>query len=1001
MIHQIVTLHSNEPDKLNGEFSDKFIRKTTYLLSFLVPIFLMLLIFCAKEIFPFGDRSFLRTDLYHQYAPFTKAMRRLLREGGSFFYTWESGLGTNFLSEYGYYLASPTNWLLILIPESLVIEFISYMVILKIGLCGLSMSFYLTKHNQKTDFAIVLFSIFYALSGYISAYSWNIMWLDSIIMFPIVIWAVERLVKEDKCFLYTFTLAFSILTNYYISIMFCLFLPIYFIVQLLLLDTEKLREYKIPAQTVQLYKWPNYWKKIFNFCLFSLLAGGLAAIILVPVFKALFTTASSSGNFQIDADYEPFFSMFDILSRHLMLTDTHQKLDHWPNIYCGVAIFLMLPLYAMNRNIRAREKALYFGLIFFFLISFNQEILEFIWHGLHKPNSLPARQSFIYIFILLCMSYQGWLWLKSATRGQLLGAIAFSIGFAILAEKLVTQEELHWYSYYVSILFFILYGALCYLYIYYKSRRDWYTTFALAALCIVMIESCINMAVTSVTTVSRSVYSKYDEDFTAVLEKAEEAEGDNFYRVERVDRRTKNDGAWYDYNSASIFSSAANASLTDLYKKLGMEGSTNSYCTTGSTWLTDMLLNIQYTLSATPITTVNEDMLTLFAEKENGYLYKNNYNLSLGFMAPLNLDSMWSAASSNPIDNQNELVRDIIGINLFTKINSIGSNTTSSITVDEAGYIYVYINKSSKAKTISVSSDTFSKEFENVNRGYILNLGWHEVGDVIELSCEEEGPMYVNAYRMDLAAFHEVYESLSQTLMVVDSYDNTTVNAHIEISQPGLLLTSIPADEGWTVLVNNEKVTYTEFGDALIALPLYQSGYYDIQFQYKTPGFTLGIQLSLLSLVALFLVFALQRFFHASPFIQGKLAQYKKNEMDSALYELEDTLGKTEFKKLMPTLNETEIKFLEEQQMFFERARVFFEQKMAAESASNKEKEANTQDKQTETQKQLNQTPDEQSQMPDESNQTQDEQSEVPDELNQTQDEQSEAADESKQTQDE
>lgn len=841
-------------------FTDKGLHRIVYFLSFLIPVLVMLIIFFSKEIFPFGDRSFLRTDLYHQYAPFTKAMRRILTEGGSFFHTWESGLGTNFLSEYGYYLASPFNWLLILIPESAVIEFITYMVVFKIGLCGLSMSYYLTKHHEnRPDFAIVLFSIFYALSGYVAAYSWNIMWMDSIFMFPIVAYALERLVKQNKCFLYVLTLGLSIITNYYIGIMFCIFLPIYFVVQILLLEN---------------CHWRDYLKKFINFCLFSLLAGGLAAIILVPVFRALFTTASSSGNFQIDADFEPFFSVFDILSRQLMLTDTHQKLDHWPNIYCGVAVFVMIPFYAMNRNIRSKEKCLYFGLVALFLISFNQEILEFIWHGLHKPNSLPARQSFLYIFVLLCMSYDGWLWLKNASRAQLASAFAFAIGFVILAEKLVTQEELHWYTYYVSILFLILYGILCYIY---QHRPLWRQNVALFALCIAMTEGCINMAITSITSVSRSGYTQYDEGFSSVLDEAKEAEGENFYRVERADRRTKNDGAWFDYNSASIFSSAANANLTDLYKKLGMEGSTNSYCMTGSTWLTNMLLDVKYLLSASSITTAGEDMLTLFAQEEQAYLYQYTHSLSLGFLVPSDFNENWLGENSNPIENQNELVSLLTNTTLYEQVYAnTDTDTSSSIYVEEAGYYYAYVNKSSNAKTISVSSNSLSKTFDNVNRGYILDLGWHETDDTISLSCEESGPMYVNAYRMNSNSFELIYQTLSQTQMVVDSYTDTSIEAHVTTSEAGLLFTSVPANTGWSVTVDGEEIEYETFGDALIAIPLDTAGSYQISFTYHAPGFSQGVFLTVFSAVLVLILFFLFRYLDAHPELKEKIAGFGK-----------------------------------------------------------------------------------------------------------------------------
>ena len=47
----------------------KFLDKL-YLAAFLLPVLIMLVIFIARKIFPFGDRSFLNIDMYHQYFPF-------------------------------------------------------------------------------------------------------------------------------------------------------------------------------------------------------------------------------------------------------------------------------------------------------------------------------------------------------------------------------------------------------------------------------------------------------------------------------------------------------------------------------------------------------------------------------------------------------------------------------------------------------------------------------------------------------------------------------------------------------------------------------------------------------------------------------------------------------------------------------------------------------------------------------------------------------------------
>ena len=183
------------------------------LIAFFVPVLVMICIFVQRGIFPFGERCFLRTDMYHQYAPFFSEFQYKLRTGGSLLYSWDVGMGVNFAALYAYYLASPLNWLILLCPKKFIIEFMTIMIVLKIGLSGLSFAWYLKKHSQNCILGVGFFGIFYALSGYMAAYSWNIMWLDCILLFPLIVYGLERLVKEQKGMLYCVTLGLSILSN--------------------------------------------------------------------------------------------------------------------------------------------------------------------------------------------------------------------------------------------------------------------------------------------------------------------------------------------------------------------------------------------------------------------------------------------------------------------------------------------------------------------------------------------------------------------------------------------------------------------------------------------------------------------------------------------------------------------------------------------------------------------------------------------------------------------
>ncbi len=96
-----------------------FIRKNhVILLSFFLPAFILELAYAVHGIFPFAKWDVLIIDLYHQYAPFISDLQDKIRSLSSLLYSWEGGLGTNYLPLFGYYLASPLNLLAVLFPKT-------------------------------------------------------------------------------------------------------------------------------------------------------------------------------------------------------------------------------------------------------------------------------------------------------------------------------------------------------------------------------------------------------------------------------------------------------------------------------------------------------------------------------------------------------------------------------------------------------------------------------------------------------------------------------------------------------------------------------------------------------------------------------------------------------------------------------------------------------------------------------------------------------------------
>ena len=91
--------------------------RAVLVLSLLIPTIIMLALFVINRIYPFGDRSFLFSDMYHQYMPFFSELLHKVRGGESLSFSFNVGIGSNFLALFVYYLASPFHIFSLLVPD--------------------------------------------------------------------------------------------------------------------------------------------------------------------------------------------------------------------------------------------------------------------------------------------------------------------------------------------------------------------------------------------------------------------------------------------------------------------------------------------------------------------------------------------------------------------------------------------------------------------------------------------------------------------------------------------------------------------------------------------------------------------------------------------------------------------------------------------------------------------------------------------------------------------
>lgn len=819
-----------------------------YIAAFGLPFFICVIICIGNGVYPFGDNCILHIDMYHQYCPFFTEFLNKLQSGGSLQYSWNLGLGSDFVSLYAYYLASPLNFLILLCPKSHVIEFMTLLIILKISASGLTFFLYIRHHyklvgkdgrmHKNQVIPAIVFSTAYALSGFVAAYSWDIMWMDCIALFPLIMIGLERLVQEKKAGLYYITLALCIFCNYYISIMICIFLVFAFV---LLFFSRK----KGKGGAVLRFGW------------YSLLAGASSAILLLPEIAVLSVSGSAEGGFPKTAEF--YFNILAELGRGAAVTSVYTGNDHWPNLYAGAFSLFLVWIYVLNRRISWKEKVPRIAMLAFFLVSFAENQLDYIWHGMHFPQALPGRQSFLYSFVLLSMGFAAVRKRKGTKIWHIAVAAIVSMMLLLLSgwygDETVTEPV----SLVITALFICVYAVTFILTkITGKKRR---LAFAQFAVFVAVAELAINMAATGFGTTSRVAYTEKQTDYENLLETAKEDNeetGSGFYRVEDTERKTKNDDSLYGYASATIFSSLMNLDVSHLFQSLFMEGGKNFYCYNGATPLSSSLFSVKYMLSDSALE--ESPYRTLIGGSGSSFLYRNNYSLPLGFVMDEQAIANWTSSTADRMASLNSLTSALgaEGQMLYPATCVTDANAgDTTIDIAEDGYYYAdYVSCTSDTLTVN-RSDGWTKQYSKTSHRYLIELGECKAGDEIHILNSNMESIEFQVYQLNEKVVQQAFDTLNaQTMQLTDMTDRK-IEGKIQVQNAGRLILSVPADEGWTLYVDGKETEIEPLADALVGVHL-EKGSYTIKLCYTTPGLKVGAGISL-GAVILFLISACVR----------------------------------------------------------------------------------------------------------------------------------------------
>ena len=129
---------------------------------FIIPTVLYFLIYLSMGLHPFGDGSVLVLDLNGQYVYFYEALRNAVMGDNSLLYSFARQLGGEFLGIYAYYVASPFSYIVCLFPQSRILEALLCIFLIKAGISGFTMGYYLHKTtNRLNKTNVIICSVLY------------------------------------------------------------------------------------------------------------------------------------------------------------------------------------------------------------------------------------------------------------------------------------------------------------------------------------------------------------------------------------------------------------------------------------------------------------------------------------------------------------------------------------------------------------------------------------------------------------------------------------------------------------------------------------------------------------------------------------------------------------------------------------------------------------------------------------------------------------------------
>lgn len=887
-----ITLDSTRKGFKNWAYKNRI-----YILAFFIPVLIAYIAYAMFDIYPFGDNSVLVLDLNGQYINYFEALRDAFWGDGSIFYNWSRNLSGEFMGIIGYYLASPFTIIVMLLPRTMILGSVLIMQLSKIGAAGVAFCLFMQKGKNAKPINALIFSTMYSLMAYTVTQLMDPMWIDGLVFLPLIMLGIEYLVDSDKKINFIIPLALMFIANFYIGYMVGVFTLLYFLYYVFFGSTKlKRNAYDIFGIFLK-----------FGAC--TVIALMCAAVMLLPVYYSL-----KLGKFDFtkpDFSFKLQFIAADFFPKLLPSSYDTVRNEGMPSIYTGLLTILMLPLFYMNTKISAKQKigkSLLAVAIFF---SMYIKPLDMAWHGFQVPNWLPYRYSFLFSFVIITMAAAAFENIEGISKKALGGTVFGLIAYLLYIDK----QQIEYLDSMGVIWFSIACIAIFALFVHGIIENPRSKAIPIALLLIISVELVVNTNQTFKDIDKDVTYSKHSSYYPAINAGREVVDGiekndDSLFRSEKTYFRNSNDAIAMGLKGISHSSSVMNTKALNFIKALGYDASSFDSRYIGATPTSDSLFGIKYVLDKekegkSKVSELYEPIYEYQVKSEDGKTvkdtittYQNPNALSIGYMADDDILQLGKLSSTNPFENQNNLLGSITGDSdnsYFKELTLNGSPTLNNVTQsaygdqtkytagtgdptveyhfhaksDDPVYMFLYTKNQKKVRVWVSTQKNDDGEFitgqftdlENYFEGHdyaIKKIGNFKAGEEVALRLTIKNEYTIidepYFYYLDVDKYNDAMESLKTQQLNITDWSSTKIKGTIEAGNGQVMMTSIPYQPGWTVKVDGKKVEPVMLADAMMGVKI-PAGTHDIKMTFVPQGFTPGLILAILGIGCIVLIY--------------------------------------------------------------------------------------------------------------------------------------------------